>query len=201
MKKKTYFIIFSLLLFGLGIFLLVDLFYVTKEDQLQYQALLKKAYMPATNRSFLNVKQERIGVHKEIWLSKSSGRHEIHVESPYSEIIIVNQDMHATIQEKLKSAHFVMQDKLYFEQGKPIQDVRRIFAESANFSYQDRLFIGENVSLSTFSCEGHRLPKKLSQESLTMKGKASKIYFNVNDEAFNFNAKNLKANFYPKSDL
>ncbi|MDR3624741.1 MAG: hypothetical protein P4L16_06345 [Chlamydiales bacterium] len=186
--------------FVISLFLLATLFYVTNEDALLYQDLMKKHYMSSNRSSFLNTKQKRSVVHKEIWLTKENSRHKIDIESPYSEIVIVNQAHTSTIQEKLKNANLVIQEKLYFNLDKPMQEIRHLSAEEATFSYQDRLFIASNVALSSFSCPGHSLPKKLNSEFLTMKGQASKVYFNVDQTTFDLNAKDLKANFFPTKD-
>lgn len=81
---------------------------------------------------------------------------------------------------------------------KPMQCIRYLDAEKASYCYQTDHFTAENVTISRFKTEGHRLKitKGLEKTELLMTGFANSVEFSLGEENILFNAHQLKATFH-----
>jgi hypothetical protein len=80
-------------------------------------------------------------------------------------------------------------------QVKPMQNLRRIDADTATFNYKDNLFIANDVLLSRYIADSHHLDPDLSREETSMVGEAESISLSVTKTPVQFKAEKLKAVF------
>lgn len=79
----------------------------------------------------------------------------------------------------------------------PMQVVRFLEADEAEYYYKDGRFVGEEVKISRYILEGHQL-QEIAQGHLLMKGVAGKVEFSFNgpEKELQFSAEKLKSTFF-----
>lgn len=189
-KPLVYAVVTFLFLFCLVIFFLTDL---RKKDEMRYETLLRMT-RTSSKQSPFGVKQERKGVHKQVFFSKDGLRHMILMQCPTSKISLTEG---SELVEQLEDVKCQMQEKLYFdEQNRPKQEVRELQTKKALLSYQDQLFKGDDVTLTQFERDGHDLLSHYKTQKMLMQGKAQQAQFHL-EEDVQFQASHLKATFFP----
>lgn len=193
---KRFFLFLSFFL-CLSLFLFF-VFSTSKEDEEKLNVLLNTS--SGQEPTLLNVKQERKNSDKEIWQREGNERKMIKVQSPKSRVVVREENGNFSLIEELSSADCWMQEKLYHDGKNEMQEIRRIKAQDAIFSYDELSFTAKHVGISRFSAKGHSLPSSERAMTLLMKGKAQAASFKLQDDGFRFDADHLKATFYPKGD-
>lgn len=85
----------------------------------------------------------------------------------------------------------------------PMQLVRFIDAEDAQYEYKADRFIADNVRISRYAMPGHELKEGAKQVKPLMSGTAKRVEFSLkgNGNDLNFKAYHLKATFHDMSHL
>lgn len=86
---------------------------------------------------------------------------------------------------------------------KPVQIVKKIEADQAEYHYKGDRFVAEKVKIARYLLAGHQLSDIDWQAKLLMNGTAGKVEFALQGEKkdFNFKAYQLKATFYETGKL
>lgn len=200
MKRISFFISLFVCLFGFAAFLLFFVFSADSADNEKLKDLQKSSQGSYSTDSFLSVKQERKGVYKELWQVSGKERKMLKIESPSSKVAVVEEGGTFKLIEELSDCDCWMQEKLFQEGSQPMQELRRLKAAKASFSYDEHSFVANHVSISRYLAKGSILPKIENGLILLMKGKAEAARFKTQDAGFSFEADRLKATFYPTPD-
>lgn len=167
------------------------------KDIAMYEELLQSSNPLKKDDSLACSQQKRLKVCKRIWYQDKTPLH-ILIESPESELFLLQQDNLFEITEKLKSVACVMQEELYYVDGKPMQKVRYLEAERACYHYHSHLFIAEDVKLWKFELEGHAPPESLEHQFPLMSATAQTVEFTLKGEKLDFTAHHMRAIFNTK---
>lgn len=175
-------------------------FTTTPKDTLALKELQQSSQGDIATPSFVDVKQERRDIYKEIWQVEGLERKMIKIQSPSSKVIVKEDNGHFKMVEELADCKCWMQEKLYKENGALMQELRHLKAQKASFSYDDHSFIANQVFIFRYLAKGDTLPKLEKGLTLLMKGNAKVARFKVQDGGYNFSVDKLKATFYSNEE-
>jgi hypothetical protein len=170
------------------------IFPIKKGDYSLYEALLQSSN-PDTDDSLLSYSQQkREGVSKQIWCQDDTPLF-FRIDSDESELFFFRQHGRVEVQELLGKVACIMQEELYFEGTKPMQQVRYMEAERASYNYNSHLFVAEGVKLWKYRLDGHTPPLKTLFFDATplMQATAHTVEFSLKGEKLDFVAHRMKA--------
>jgi hypothetical protein len=196
--------LFFLALFVLGLLIvLYFIFFLFKtgpEDLVKLKELQLCSQGDVSATSFVDVKQYRKDIYKEIWQIDGLDRKMVKIQSPTSQVIVKEENGHLKMVEELSDFKCWMQEKIFYSQSKPMQELRHLKAQKASFSYEDYSFLAQQVFIFRYQAPGLTLPKYDKGLTLLMKANAKEATFKVKDGGFSFEANKLKATFYSDTD-
>lgn len=153
----------SLFLFILTVGVLIyALFLPTARDRQEYQGLLVKSNTANTEvpESSYKAKQFRTDIQRDFFIGEDERLHGC-LKSECSEISVEHQDSLTDIVEKMENTNCCFQEALFFEEGKPFQNIISFKADRAEYHYQKRYLKAENVKIQRYKIPGHVLPQTL----------------------------------------
>ncbi len=189
-KQLTFFAVF---LFVAALFIGFSIWRVTDRDKQIYQELLESSTVQQTPLLTFS-QQAREGVLKEIWYQDKSPLY-IRIESDDSQLFFFHQEGQIEIIEQLEKVVCFMQEELFYEEGKPMQDIRYMEAKRACYNYNTQLFVGEEARLWKYRLEGHEPVFSVKDETPLMSGTADTVEFTIKGKKLDFQARRLKAKF------
>ena len=157
-----------------------------------------KSSNPETKETGISYSQQkREGVCKQIWYQDASPRY-FCIESEDSELFFFRQNNKVEVVEQLGSVTCLMQEELFYEEGKPMQKVRYLEAERASYNYNTQLFVAEAVKLWKYQLGGHQPPDHLPKTNPLMQATARSVEFTLQGQKLNFVAHHMKATLNSK---
>ncbi len=192
MHKKQL-VVFSLVWVAISLFVGLMLFRVTEEDIEAYQELVESS-RPVSKTVLSQSKQLREGVVKEIWYHGRSPLC-IRIISALSELCFSQQNGEMEVVEQLQGVECWMQEKLYYEEGKPMQLVRYMQAENATYHYNTQLFTAEATLFWRYRLEGHEPVSSVEGHEPIMSATAQTVEFTLKGKEIDFQAHRLRATF------
>ncbi len=189
MFKRTF--LFSLLLFGvLSIFLVFFIVKVKSKDVEELEKLTTLSSKKKTAHFYSE--SYRQDVVKEIFL-KEKNQQQVRIFCKNSALFFFHEGKRGEVIEHMGDVVCLLQEKLFFENGKPCQEVRYLNAKKACYNYATQLFFGEDVTICQFHLPGHILPKTIGEALPRMQGRADSVQFCLKDEKIDFKAQHFTA--------
>lgn len=138
---------------------------------------------------------KRKNVQKDMWLTQDNGqRFHYRLCSDLSVLNLVSLNNKWEIVEELKGITGWMQEKLYFVDEKPWQQIRYLSAEKGFYSYSSHYFEADSVFLSFYRLPFHNLPVSIpSKYSPSLEGKASQVSLTIEGSNPRLKAKHFEA--------
>jgi len=172
-----------------------SLFSYSEKDNQRYHALVAAAdpsIKPVTPIPYKTTQQHRQAC-KEIWFTQGSERLQLRIRSEDSELILDHCDDSMEIAEKMQGVTCVMQEELYYSDGKPMQVFRYLQADEAVYHYQTNKLVAKRATISRFSALGHHLIEDVSRLRPSITGTASEVEFFMEGGNPHFKATKFKA--------
>lgn len=190
MLKKCL-ILFALILPILGLGLII--FPIRTPDFALYEELLKSSTPEDASIPSAQAQQKRERVSKQIWYQDDTPLY-CRIDSAESELFLFHEHNTTEVVEELKDVACFMQEKLFYEEGKPMQRVRYLEARQARYNYHTHLFLAEDVRLWRYQYEGHEAMVDHREDAvLLMHAIAEKVEFTLEGDSHDFIAHHLKA--------
>lgn len=184
-----------LLFFGISVPLALALLIIPCREQAHqdYAKLLQASKQVHKQEDSLSYsKQLRSEVTKQIWYQDNTPLY-IRIESPQSELFFSQHSNQVEVIEQLGNVVCIMQEELYYDEGKPMQKVRYMEGEHARYHYNSRLFIAHNVKLWKYEIEGHTPPEAQPIASSNMSATADSVEFILKNAILDFTAHHMHA--------
>lgn len=169
-----------------------------KKDATLFQKLMESSSMKKNH--LLYTESLRSNVVKEVWFQEKE-RHQMRIHSKDSVLFFFNEGKEIEVVEQMGDVECLFQEKLFFQEGIPMQEVRFLKAKKGSYNYTTGLFIAENVFLSKYHLAGHALPKTPLEMQPLMQGKAEFVEFTLKGEKIDFKAHQFSATFDPKKGM
>lgn len=166
---------------------------VEKKDMLEVEQQMSP--QPSKKKGLSYSETVREGVVKEVWC----GSRHLRITSKESALFFFQEGKSIEAVEQLGDVVCFMQEKLFFENGGPMQEVRYLQAKKACYNYNTQLFVAEDVFISKFHFKGHVLPKTVEEATPLMQGTAESVEFTLKGEKIDFHAHHFKATFDSKT--
>lgn len=170
---------------------------ITEKDRKTFHELLESSN-PGQKTLLTFSEQAREGVTKELWYTRENDPLNVHIESKHSELFFFQQEGSIEVIEQLEGITSLMQEELYYDDGKPMQLVRYMEAKRATYNYNTQLFIAEDAKLWKYRAPGHEPLQNVSGLSPLMAGAAQTIEFTMKGRDLCFQAHRLNATFHEK---
>lgn len=166
-----------------------NLAWVDEEAHLAYRQLVELGAAPKNDTSY-TAKQKREGVYKHVVFKNGL---ELALKSKRSQFVYERNEGSAQLVEKMEHVTCFMQEEVgYDEQKKPIQVVRYMEADQADYFYKTEEFKASNVKMLRYTVAGHDLPTHFAGLKPTMRGTAESVQFFLSGSDLNFKADKLK---------
>lgn len=188
----------QLIIFGTGLFfaaLLIgfSIWRITDKDREAYQELLESSTQ-LQKPPISNSQHAREGVLKEIWYQGQEPLY-VRIESDNSKLNFIHREGRLEVVEQLDKVICLMQEELFYEEGKPMQHVRYMEAKRGCYNYNTQAFVGEEATLWKYRLEGHEPVLSFDEEIPVMTATADMIEFTFREKEIDFKARHLKATF------
>ncbi len=163
-----------------------------EKERAAYQELVKSS-TPVENEALLSFSQHKRGeVRKRIWYQDDTPLH-ILIDSPESELFFFRQNHKVEMIEQLANVTCIMQEELFYKDGRPMQKVRYLEAVRGCYHYNTHLFVAEEVKLWKYLLEGHQPPETIDNGTPLMAATAESIEFSLKGKKLDFLAHKMRA--------
>ncbi len=183
----------------LGIFTAIwcwHICFLRESDKMAYLAAVKKQELLRGGVKALpsSAYQTREGVRKDLWIAQEDKtRLHYRIDSKASLLTFLPGQQKIDILENLQDIKCWMQDKLYADGGKPMQQMRFFSADNGTYQYSAQQFIAQSVHLSLFRIPGHELMPSIDLKQAFLHGIASDASFSLSGKTAAFQAQQFKA--------
>lgn len=189
-----------LTLFSIAALILALLIFpLTDKDRATYQELLKSS--TSQERPLLSYSEHvREGVLKEIWYQDETPLY-IRINSDDSQLFFFQQEGQVEVVEQFENVHCLMQERLFYEGGKPMQEVRYMDAKRACYNYNTQVFIAQEAKLWKYRLAGHEPILNVNNQKPTLSGVAHTVEFSIKGKNLDFKAHRFRAKFDTREEL
>ena len=142
---------------------------------------------------FLSVSQKRLKVTKDIWFSQDDNSRLHHRIKSKSSLLVLKP--HG---EELNQIHCLMQERIYYNNELPMQQVRLLKASSGEYHFSEKQLLSQGVSISIYKLNTHSLPQEILSTLPIFSGNAENISLTTSGKTPEFQAKGFMAHIYPK---
>lgn len=200
---RTYTWIITSCLTVVALFWLFQLVYVRQSDVTRYFTRIEKLQKLSEQPLFSTAQQTRKQVRKELWISQPNHTRLQHWIDSESSILTLQPSKGRSLDviEQLFHISCTMQEKIYPESGRIMQQIRILQAEEGTYLYKKQSFVADSVYLSLFRLPGDLLPKNTHSYTPFLKGKAKDITFSIHGNTPQFEARNFQATLKPTGEL
>lgn len=195
MPKKRLWLCLAALCTGI-VYLAISISSITSESLSEYHDLYYSQPSPPKG-----VRQEKIHVRKDVWLSKDGVRHHHALLSPSSKVEIIDFQPTLIAQETFPELQCYLQEDVSgsFDNGFS-QELRVFKANSGTYNYSTQTFIAHEVNFSNYQLSGNKLPIKDALPQPFLAGKASTATLNFNDHEIQAKANHVQATIFKAKD-
>ncbi|VHO04011.1 hypothetical protein [Candidatus Rhabdochlamydia sp. T3358] len=149
--------------------------------------------------SFLSANQKRLKVTKDLWLAQDDNSRLHHrIKSKSSLLVLKPHGGKLKLIEELDQIHCLMQERVYYNNELPMQQVRLLEANSGEYHFSEKQLLSQGVSISVYKLNTHTLPQEILLTSPIFSGNAENISFTTSGKTPVFQAKGFIAHMYPK---
>jgi hypothetical protein len=177
---------------GIALLLGIAIFPIRERDYAYYEELLKSSNPPSEEALLSYSQQKREGVCKQIWYQDTTPLY-FRIDSAESELFFFRQANQIEVIEQLGDVDCLMQEELYYEEGKPMQRVRHMKAIRACYNYNTHLFVAEEVKLWKYQLPGHSPPTHIDETNPVMRATAHSVEFTLHGNKLDFTAHQMRA--------
>lgn len=148
---------------------------------------------------FLSANQKRLKVTKDIWLTQDdNSRLHSRIASQSSLLVLKPNEKKLKLVEELHQISCLMQERLYYNEELPMQQVRLLEASSGEYHFSEKQLLSQGVSISVYRLSTHLLPQKIFSASPIFSGNAENISLITSGRTPDFKAKDFIAHMYPE---
>ncbi|MDQ5956250.1 MAG: hypothetical protein ACH349_06925 [Candidatus Rhabdochlamydia sp.] len=148
---------------------------------------------------FLSVSQKRLKVTKDIWFSQDDNSRLHHrIKSKSSLLVLKPHGEKLKLIEELNQIHCLMQERIYYNNELPMQQVRLLKASSGEYHFSEKQLLSQGVSISIYKLNTHSLPQEILSTLPIFSGNAENISLTTSGKTPEFQAKGFMAHIYPK---
>ena len=148
---------------------------------------------------FLSAHQKRLKVTKDIWLTQDDNSRLHHrIASKSSLLVLKPNGGKLKFIEELDQISCLMQERIYYNNELPMQQVRLLEANSGEYHFSEKQLLSQGVSISVYKLNTHTLPQEILSTSPIFSGNAENISLTTSDKTPDFQAKGFTAYMYPK---
>lgn len=178
-----------------------NLIYPSFDQMEEYRHLKKAGKVMASTTPQESTRQYRNGVRKDLWLAQpDQSRLHDRIESANSILTLIPCDDKLDIVENLKQLKCWMQDKLYNQNGLPMQQMRFFVADEGLYQYSTQKFTAKSVALSVFRLPGTQLLTQIDPSKAFLQGIAQDVSFSIAEKNPQFQAQHFKANLIAQEE-
>lgn len=159
------------------------LFVPTLSDSHDYQELLFKSNAANTKEpaSPYKAKQLRTRVQRDFFFGVAEDRLHGCLKSKASEIHVDHQDGLTEIIETMDEIVCLLQEKLFFEEGIPFQQILRIEADKGQYRYQTGQLKAEGIKIYRYRMPGHSLSSHFAEQP-EVEGRGDLLELSIKDK-------------------
>lgn len=166
-------------------------------DKVKVLCLLERQSQSKT--SLCSAHQKRVNVIKNIWLTQDdNSRLHNRIKSQSSLLMLKPDGKKLKLIEELDQINCLMQERIYYNDGIPMQQVRLLEARSGEYQFAEKQLLSQGVSISIYKLSTHILPQKVDAISPIFSGDAENISLITSGKTPNFTAKGFVAHMYPR---
>ena len=148
---------------------------------------------------FLSVSQKRLKVTKDIWFTQDDNSRLHHrIKSKSSLLVLKPHGEKLKLIEELNQIHCLMQERIYYNNELPMQQVRLLKASSGEYHFSEKQLLSQGVSISIYKLNTHSLPQEILSTLPIFSGNAENISLTTSGKTPEFQAKGFMAHIYPK---
>lgn len=148
---------------------------------------------------FLSASQKRLKVTKDIWFSQDDNSRLHHrIKSKSSLLVLKPHGEKLKLIEELNQIHCLMQERIYYNNELPMQQVRLLKASSGEYHFSEKQLLSQGVSISIYKLNTHSLPQEILSTLPIFSGNAENISLTISGKTPEFQAKGFMAHIYPK---
>ncbi|PWU14971.1 MAG: hypothetical protein C5B45_03520 [Chlamydiae bacterium] len=148
---------------------------------------------------FLSANQKRVKVTKDIWLTQDDNSRLHHrIKSKSSLLVLKPNEGKLKLIEELDQIHCLMQERIYYNNALPMQQVRLLEANSGEYHFSEKQLLSQGVSISVYKLRTHSLPQEIFSTSPIFSGNAENISLITSGKTPELQAKGFIAHMYPK---
>lgn len=195
LKQATFigYALIAIITFVWGSFLLR----IRPADKSKVLNLLERQTQSKTD--FLSASQKRLKVTKDIWLAQDNNSRLHHrIKSKSSLLVLKPHEGKFKLIEELDQIHCLMQERLYYNNELPMQQVRLLEANSGEYHFSEKQLLSQGVSISVYKLNTHTLPQETLSALPIISGNAENISLTTSGKTPELQAKGFVAHMYPK---
>lgn len=171
---------------------------VRPSDKAHLLCLLERQIQ--STAEFSSVQQNRVNVVKDIWLAQDdNSRLHNRIKSQSSVLMLKPKGRKSHLIEELHQVSCLMQERVYYKDGLPMQQVRLLEANSGEYNFSEKELLSQGVKISVYRSDTHVLPQEIVTKTPIFSGSAENVSFITSDKTPNFKATGFVAHMYPGS--
>lgn len=166
-------------LFGLFLCLAFLYFYLFRIDDTveeKYRSIMRQTNsLKKQEVNSYTAHQHHEKVTKHIFYENEGQALQLKLNSKETDLAVEHRGEINEIIEKMKGVTGIFQEKLLYDQpeGKQVQLLHLLEAETANYFYRSKRLISENVIFKSYKAPGHQLVESVNSLPFTLSGKAN----------------------------
>ncbi len=161
------------------------------QDVKRYMRLAKR---DAIAKSLSQLEQRRKGVVKDLYVTTEEGSRLHHrIIGETSSLVIKPTNRNFDIVENASPMRCFIQDKLYKEEGTPMQQLRLLEARMGTYRFRSYEFAVQEAALSLIRMQGTDLPTEAPMPPPFLHGKAAAVSFVLTGKIPQFTAQQFMA--------
>nr|MCH9631333.1 hypothetical protein [Chlamydiia bacterium] len=166
--------------------------HILPKDVKKYKEFVEKN-KEDQNKKQPDTKQLRTQIQKDIWQQDDRGRLHYRINAEKSTLYLKPQKNKIEMHEEMEKISCLLQEKIYYQSGNPMQELRAIIADHGTYDFSKHEFLAETVFLDFYTSKGHDLPHFSEMTSPFLKGLAKQVSFTFSADGPSFHAEKFQA--------
>lgn len=137
--------------------------------------------------------QLRTQIQKDIWQQDDDRRLHYRINAEKSTLYLKPKKNKVEMREEMQQISCLLQEKLYYQNGIPMQELKAIIADTGTYDFNKHEFLAETVFLDFYTSKGHSLPFFNEISSPFLKGLAKQVSFTFSADGPSFHAEKFQA--------
>lgn len=153
-----------------------------------------------SKKTLCSAHQKRVNVTKNIWLTQDdNSRLHNRIKSQSSWLMLKPDGKKLKLVEELDQISCLMQERIYYNERIPMQQVRLLEASSGEYQFAQKQLVSQEVNISVYRLSTHTLPQNVDGIVPIFSGDAENVSLVTSGKTPDFKAKGFTAHMYPRS--